>query len=114
MDYSWLQSNLLQLIDGHISIDEFEDLYIPYLPELLETDDFRDRLIVGAIELALAELGSGIISQEEFKDYLRGLIGEPIVTYERIPDEWTYEIVTGSSSLTGVDAETSVVELEYG
>jgi hypothetical protein len=70
--------------------------------------------MIGAIELALAELGSNIITEDEFRDYLRGFLGDTIVTYESIPNELATEFITsGSASITGVGGETSVVDLDY-
>lgn len=107
-----LQTKMLQLLDSEISFDEFEDWYIPLLPELLENGESSIKIIVGAIELALSELESGIISEDEFQKFLSGFLGDTIITYDTVPDnDQSISFETGSSNILYTDAETSVCEV---
>lgn len=61
-------------IDCEISLQDFEDWYLNQLPLLLALppSDLTD--LVAAIELGLAEIGSGILSEDNFRHSLRDAI----------------------------------------
>lgn len=58
-------------LDDQISIKEFEDWYIPQLPLLLAFPPSRITDLITTIELGLAEMGSGIQSEDSFRHLLR-------------------------------------------
>jgi hypothetical protein len=59
-------------IDGLISLEKFEDWYIPKLEKLVNNPETID--IVAQLELGLAELNDEIITEEELKKDLRSII----------------------------------------
>ena len=55
-----------------INIEKLEDWYVPKLEELV--DSLETRNIISQVELGLAEISDGLITEEYFKKYLKRYI----------------------------------------
>ncbi len=71
---SELQEQVFRYIDGVVSISDLEDWYVPRLP-MLVTSPYTEEL-VSTIELGLIEIGSGLRSEDQFKELLQEFIRE--------------------------------------
>jgi len=71
---SELQEQVFRYIDGIVSLSNLEDWYVPRLP-MLVTSPYTEEL-VSTIELGLIEIGSGLKSEDEFKELLQEFIRE--------------------------------------
>lgn len=59
-------------IDGVISLEKFENWYVPKLESLI--DDAKTGNIVAQIELGLAELQNGFITEDDLKNDLKDIL----------------------------------------
>ena len=59
-------------VDNIIGLKELEDWYVPKLEELVDNPNTAD--IVAQLELGLAELQDGLITEDELKNDLRDVI----------------------------------------
>lgn len=91
---SELQEQVFRYIDGIISIGELEEWYIPRLP-ILVTSPYTEE-VVSTIELGLIEIGSGLRSEDEFKELLQEFIREHNTITFQYPE--TDVVVSTSSS----------------
>lgn len=66
---SLLLAVLSEYVNGGISLEKLEDWYVPKLEDLV--DNLETINIVAQIELGLAEIGDGLITEEYFKKYLK-------------------------------------------
>ena len=71
---SELQEQVFRYIDGMISISDLEEWYVPRLP-MLVTSPYTTEL-VSTIELGLIEVGSGLGSEDEFREALKEFMRE--------------------------------------
>jgi hypothetical protein len=67
---SELRNKIIEFAENKITIAELEDWLVPNLPTLIASPTSIDTDIVSVIELGLAELNSGLRSQEELTNYL--------------------------------------------
>jgi len=74
MFISEFQEQVFRYIDGIVSLSDLEDWYVPRLP-MLVTSPYTEEL-VSTIELGLIEIGSGLRSEDEFKELLQEFIRE--------------------------------------
>ena len=93
-----LMDQITQYLNNQITINDLEDWLVPREPWLLRDPISDDADIVGVIELGLAEMGSGIRSEEEFRDFLRNSISAPVIPVWAEREELELSIVTGSSN----------------
>ncbi len=63
-------------IDSEISLQDFEDWYLNQLPLLLVSPSSDMTDLVATIELGLAEIGSGILSEDNFRRSLHDAVLE--------------------------------------
>lgn len=73
---SELRNKIIEFAENKISITELEDWLVPNLPTLIASPTSIDTDVVSAIELGLAELNSGLRSQEELTNYLLEVLRE--------------------------------------
>jgi len=71
---SELQEQVFRYIDGIVSLSNLEDWYVPRLP-MLVTSPYTEEL-VSTIELGVIEIGSGLRSEDQFKELLREFMRE--------------------------------------
>lgn len=71
---SELQEKVFHYLDGMISMSDLQEWYVPRLPMLL-TSPYGEEL-VSTIELGMIEVGSGLRSEDQFKELLREFIRE--------------------------------------
>lgn len=92
-----------QYIDGDISLEQLEDWYVPRLPTLIDDEDSAESNLVASLELGLAELSSGVQSENELKEYLSEALSEVQVELRPIfldPRDESIRWITGSSNET--------------
>jgi hypothetical protein len=73
---SILRSKVLDLVNQRISATDLESWLVHQLPNIISNPDSIDSDVVSGIELCLAELHSGIRSQEDFVAYMRGILDQ--------------------------------------
>lgn len=71
-----LRNTVLQYVESEISLEQLEDWYVPKLPSLIDDAGSAEANLVAAIELGLAELSSGIVTENELKAYLVEALAE--------------------------------------
>lgn len=106
-----LMDQIIRYLDNQITYNDLGDWLVPREPWFLRDPISDDADIVGVIELGLAEMGSDIRSEEEFRDFLRRSIEVQTVTVWADQEESDTFIETKSSN-TGIpvdDKEISFV-----
>ena len=86
-------------LDQEITVEDLEDWLIPQLPFLLSLPKSSLFDLVATIELGLAEMNSGALSEEAFRDMLKDSISKSGVTQ--------FEYTT--SAITSVSASYNLV-----
>lgn len=94
-----LRNTVLQFINDEISIQEFEDYYVPKLSFFLRDPNSDDADLIAAIELSLTDFNSGLID----KDAIRATLLEFIQEHKNLHVEDLQNktsIVTGTCNVT--------------
>lgn len=82
-----LHSIVEQYLEGSISLADMEDWLVPRLPILFHLPPMEPEAtdLAADIEVGLAELSSGELSEGEFRNILRNLIAPVQVVYTEYP-----------------------------
>ena len=65
-------------IEHNLTLRQLESWLVPMLPTFVSSPDSEVALIAGRIELGLAEINAGIISERSFRRQLKKSIDSPI------------------------------------
>jgi hypothetical protein len=106
-----LTDKILQYVDSTITIAQLEDWLVPRLPFLARNSEGEDSDLVAAVELGLAELGNGIRSEDNLRNFLRKVIQEKAslrILYQ--PNTYPPTIVGSSSRTVSVGILLSTVQ----
>jgi len=95
-----LRDKALQFVETSITLSQLEEWLVPRLPFFLRTPDSVDANVVAAIELGLAEVSSGIRTQDEFRDYLKDVLRENSAISAFYPADLSQRIESGSANRT--------------
>lgn len=91
-----LYDKVMQYIVGEISVSELEEWLVPRYPFLLRDPESDDSDLIGAIELGLAEMGSGIRTEEELKEELKDEIHGKTILVGGVPGQGSSVQTTSS------------------
>lgn len=99
---------ITQVIERTISIEEFEDWYVPRLSFLLRDPDSDDADVIAFIELVLAEINAGIVNESDALKRIAGFAQkyDTIMTTWTSPTDTIIEVTTSHS-----DKHTPSIEL---
>jgi len=76
MLFADLMSVVYDYLDHALSLEQLEDWIVPRLPLVFEVADSPLAKLAGTIELGFAEIGEGLIDEEEFRNRLAALAQE--------------------------------------
>lgn len=65
-----LREIIYQFVESEITTEQLEDWLIPRLPVYVRWPETDDADLVASVELGLAELNAGILSEEDFRNVL--------------------------------------------
>jgi len=82
---SELREKVLQYIETTISKEQLEEWLVPKLPTFLKYPESADADVVSAVELGLAEMGTGIRTEENFREFIKQVIQEQTVVLTFFP-----------------------------
>lgn len=66
-----LREQVINYLNNEISLSQLEEWYVPRLSYFLENPLSDDAEMVAAVEMALAEVGDGVIDEEEARSSLQ-------------------------------------------
>lgn len=69
-----LMSVVYNYLDHALSLEQLEDWIVPRLPLVFEVPESPVAKLAGSIEFGLAEIGEGLIDEEEFRKRLEAAI----------------------------------------
>lgn len=99
---SELRERVLQYVDSLMPMSGLEEWLVPRLPLYLEFPDTADADVAAAIELGMAEVSSGIRTQDELRSYLLDVLREHSAVVAFFPsgrDQQTDSSATASEIL---------------
>jgi len=73
-----LLSMVYEYLEHAISLEELEDWVIYHLPLLFQIPDSPVARLAAAIELGLAEIGDGVVDEEEFRNVLEAAVRKEV------------------------------------
>lgn len=65
-----------EYLDNAMTLEQLEDWLVPRLPVLFQIPDAPIARLAATIELGLAEIGDGVIDEEEFRNLLQSAVRE--------------------------------------
>ena len=89
-------------LEGQTSIKEFEDWYVPQIPLFLAFPPSRITDLIATIELGLAEMSSGILSEDGFCHSLRDFLREDTTILLCYPNEFSM-VSTGTTDEVSIN-----------
>lgn len=99
-----LREQVILAIDEAITLAELEEWIVPRLAFFLEFPDSDDAEMIATIEMALAEIGDGLVDEVEARMMLREALddlGKTVTTSVEVGG-YVRTVVTGSTSQSPV------------
>ena len=97
-----LRDKVLQFVESSITVSQLEEWLVPRLPFFLRSPDTADANFIAAIELGLAEMGSGIKTKNEFCGLLKKVLRENNAIAASYPANLLQCIESGSANRTEI------------
>ena len=94
---SELRDILTRFVSSELSVEQIEDWIVPRLATLIEHPDSANSQVAAAVELALAELSTGIRSEAEARSLVKEALDEQRLTWVEYP-EGTAEVTTSATA----------------
>ncbi len=79
IDEAQLRLHLIKLIEGKLTLDEFEDQFVSASWNMHQDSSTSATALASAVELRLAEHSSGHLSESELRKELSGLVSGSII-----------------------------------
>lgn len=92
-------SAISQYLDHAITLQELEDWVIYHLPLLFQIPDSPVARLAAAIELGLAEIGDGVVDEEEFRNVLEAAVRQEVTLSFFYPSDMPISESTSSNEV---------------
>jgi hypothetical protein len=93
-----LREKIFQYIESDISKAQLEEWLVPKLPVFLRYPESADADVVSAVELGLAEILTGIKTEDDFRKFLRQVVQEQIAVATFFPSAPSVNVESTSSN----------------
>lgn len=94
-----LLSAIYRYLDDAITLEQLEDWMLSQLPVLFQIPDSVVARLAATIELGLAEIGDGMIDEEEFRDLLQAALVQEVTLSFFYPTEMAITESTSSDEV---------------
>jgi len=108
---------VFRYLDGRSDLAALETWFLPRVFDLIADRQSDDARLAGAVQLCLAEMQDGILTEDEAREDLRGVLRELGITWGERPGELRYDdnpsaTVTTTSSYASVHASWDLAAVD--